>query len=66
LILTVGIGLSSGWVLLLAFRFVGKPAGQDPQDDAAAAYWSGPFKVVGVLGILCVIFQVILLVAGLW
>jgi hypothetical protein len=65
LILTVGMGLSVGWMLLLAFRLVGKPPGQDPKYDAAAAYWSGSFKVFGVLGILCVIFQVILLMAGL-
>jgi hypothetical protein len=64
LIGTVVMGLSCVWLLLLAFRFLGKPAGQDPQYDAAIAYWSGTFKVVGVLGIVSVIFQVICLVAA--
>jgi hypothetical protein len=51
-------------LLLLAYRTVGKPAGQDPRYDAAIAYWSGTFKVVGVLGIVSVVLQVIALVAG--
>jgi hypothetical protein len=35
-----------------------------PGYDTAIAYWSGTFKVLGVLGILSVVFQVIALVAG--
>jgi len=37
--------------LLLAYRVVGKPAGQDPKYDAAIRFWSGTFTVLGVLGI---------------
>jgi hypothetical protein len=62
LIGTVVTGLIAFWFLLLAYRVVGKPAGQDARYDAAIAYWSGTFKVVGVLGILSVVFQVLAVV----
>jgi hypothetical protein len=38
------------------------PAGQDPRYDAAITYWSGTFKVVGILS---VVFQLIAFV-GWW
>jgi hypothetical protein len=63
---TVVAGLWCVWLLLLAYRIVGKPAGQDPRYDAAIADWSGTFKVVGMLGVLSVVFQVVALVAGWW
>jgi hypothetical protein len=63
---TVVAGLWCVWLLLLAYRIVGKPAGQDPRYDAEIVYWSRTFKVVGMLGILSVVFQVVALVAGWW
>ena len=59
---TVVISLCSMWMLLLAYRIVGKPLGQDPRYDASIEHWSGTFKVVGVLGILAAIVQVIVFV----
>ena len=48
------------WLMLLAYRIVGKTAGQDPRYDTWIAYWSGTFKFLGVLGILLIVLQVIL------
>jgi hypothetical protein len=64
LIDTVVAGLCCAWLLLLGYRIVERPAGQDPRYDAAIEYWSGTIKVVGVLGIPSVVFQVIALGAG--
>ena len=58
----VFIGLWSVWLLLLAYRIVGKPAGQDAKYDAAMEYWSGTFKVMGVIGLLAVALAVAALV----
>ena len=67
LIGTVLVAVCSIWLLLLAYRIVGRPAGQDPRYDASIEYWSGTFKVAGVLGILAVVLQVIGAVAErLW
>jgi hypothetical protein len=55
---TVVIGLWSVWLLLLAYRVVGKPAGQDPRYDASLEYWSGTFKVMGLIGLLAVALEV--------
>jgi hypothetical protein len=55
---TVLIGLWSVWLLLLAYRVVGKPVGQDPDYDASMKYWSGTFKVMGVIGLLAIAFEV--------
>jgi len=46
------------WLLLLAYRVVARPAGQDPKYDAALAYWSGSFKVLGIIGLLAVALKV--------
>ncbi len=59
---TIVIGLWSVWLLLLAYRVVGKPAGQDPKYDASVEYWSGTFKVMGVIGLLAVALEVAALV----
>ena len=61
---TIVVGLCCVCWLLLAYRVVGKPAGQDPRYDAAIAYWSGTIKVVGVLGVLSMVLQVIAFVVG--
>jgi hypothetical protein len=53
----VFIVLWSIWLLLVAYRLVGKPRGQDPKYDASIEYWSGTFKVIGVLGIIALILQ---------
>jgi hypothetical protein len=58
------IYLWSVWLLLLAYRIVGKPAGQDPKYDASIAYWSGTYKVLGALGILVLVLEVISFVVG--
>jgi hypothetical protein len=63
-IFTIAIGLWSFWLMLLAYRIVGKPAGQDPTYDASIAYWSGTYKVLGVLGILVVVLEFIAFVVG--
>jgi hypothetical protein len=53
------------WLMLLAYRVVGKPKGADPKFDAAIEYWSGTFKVIGVLGILTLVLQLAVLVIDL-
>jgi len=63
LIGTIGVFVSclwSVWLMLLAYRIVGKPAGQDPRYDTWITYWSGTFKFLGVLGILLIVLEVIL------
>jgi hypothetical protein len=59
LIFTIAMGLWCTWLMLLAYRIVGKPAGQDPKYDEAIRYWSGTYKVLGVLGILLVVLEFI-------
>jgi hypothetical protein len=54
---TVFIGLWSVWLLLLAYRVVGKTRGQDPKYDASMEYWSGTFKVMGIIGLLAIALQ---------
>jgi len=49
----------SVWLLLLAYRVVGKPPGQDPEYDAALKYWSREFKLGGVLGLLTLALEVL-------
>ena len=56
--------LCSVWFLLLAYRVVGKPPGQDPKYDAAIEYWSGTFKVLGVLGITAFVLELIVVLIG--
>jgi hypothetical protein len=64
---TAVIVLVSIWWLLLAYRVVGKPPGQDPKYDASIEYWGGTFKVMGVLGIIVLILQVVVLLLDyLW
>lgn len=58
---TVVIALVSIWWLLLAYRVVGKPPSQDPKYDASIEYLRGSFKIIGVLGIIVVIVQVVVL-----
>jgi len=63
LIGTIGVFVSClwpVWLMLLAYRIVGKPAGQDPRYDTWITYWSGTFKFLGVLGILLIVLEVIL------
>jgi hypothetical protein len=50
-------GLWSLWLLLLAYRIVGKPVGQDPKYDASIEFWSGTFKVMGVIGLLVIALE---------
>ncbi len=45
------------WLLLLAYRVVGKPRGQDANYDASIDYWSGTFKVIGFLAILAIFLE---------
>jgi len=63
---TVFIGLWSVWLLLTAYRVVGKPPGQDPKYDASIEYWSGTFTVIGVMGLIAVVLQVAELVFELF
>lgn len=56
------IALWSIWLLLLAYRVVGKHRGQDPKYDASIEYWSGTIKIVGILGIIVFILEVLNLV----
>jgi hypothetical protein len=58
---TAFIVLYSIWLLLLAYRVVGKPRGQDPKYDASIEYWSGSFKVIGILGIFVLVLEVLTL-----
>jgi hypothetical protein len=51
--------------MLLAYRVVGKPRGQDPKYDASIEYWSGTFKVMGVLAIIVLVLQVLVLLVDL-
>ena len=53
------------WLMLLAYRVVGKPRGQDPKYDASIEYWSGTFKVMGVLAIIVLVLQVLVLLVDL-
>jgi hypothetical protein len=46
------------WLLLLAYRVVGKAPGQDPKYDAAMEYWSGTFKVMGILAFIALALEV--------
>jgi len=59
---TIFIGLWSVWLLLLAYRVLGKPIGQDLKYDASLEYWSGTFKAVGVIGLLAVALEVAALI----
>lgn len=47
------------WMLLLAYRIVGKSPGKDPKYDAWMEYWGGTFKVLGVIGIIVLILHVV-------
>ena len=47
------------WLLLLAYRVVGKPRGQDPKYDAFIEYWSGTLKFLGLLGIIVLVLEVV-------
>ena len=55
---TAFLVLFSIWLLLLAYRVVGKPPGQDPKYDASMEYWAGTFKVMGVLGIIVLVLEI--------
>ena len=46
------------WLLLTAYRVIGKQPGQDPQYDASIKYWAGNFKVIGVFSIIAFILDV--------
>ena len=59
---SVFIGLWCVWLLLLAYRIVGKPPGQDPKYDASMEYWSGTFKVMGILGLIVIALEAAALV----
>jgi hypothetical protein len=50
------------WLLLLAYRVVGKKPGQDPKYDAAMEYWSGTFKVMGILALIALAMEVVELI----
>jgi hypothetical protein len=55
---TAFLFLFSIGLLLLVSRKVGKPPGQDPKYDTWIQ-WSGTFKVVGILGIICFALEVL-------
>ena len=58
----VGTAFLAGWtiwLLLLAYRVVGKPRGQDPKYDASVEYWSGTFKVTRALGIVVLVLELL-------
>lgn len=50
--------------MLLAYRIVGPPAGQNPRYDTSIAYWSGTYKVLGVLSILVIVLLGLPFVVG--
>ncbi len=52
------------WLMLLTYRIVGPPAGQDPRYDTSIAYWSGTYKVLGVLSILVIVLLGLPFVVG--
>lgn len=56
------LGLCGIWLLLLAYRVVGKPRGEDAKYDASIDYWSGTFKVIGVLSIVVILLEVAILI----
>jgi hypothetical protein len=58
------IAAYSIWLLLLAYRVVGKPRGQDPKYDSSIEYWSGTFKILGFLGIVGIIAELIDFMVG--
>ena len=58
---TAFLVLSAIWLLLLAYRVVGKPPGKDPKYAAVVEYWAGTFKVYGVLGVIVLLLQVVVL-----
>jgi hypothetical protein len=53
------------WFLLLAYRVVGKRPGQDPKYDDWIEFYAGSFKVMGMLGIIASVLQVVGLLVGL-
>jgi hypothetical protein len=53
------------WLVLLAYRVVGKPRGQDPKFDAWIEYWAGTFKVMGAIGIIVLLLQVVVFLLDL-
>jgi hypothetical protein len=63
---TVLIGLWSVWLLLLAYHVVGKRPGQVPKFDASMEYWSGTFKVMGVIGIIAAALETVAIVVDLF
>jgi hypothetical protein len=63
---TAFIVLYSLWLLLVAYRLVGKARGQDPKYDGWVDYWAGTFKVVGVIGIIVLVLQVVVLLFDLF
>ncbi len=48
-------------LLLLAYRVVDKPRGQDAAYDAAIDYWSDTFKALGWIGIVVLTLEVLTL-----
>ncbi len=63
---TAVLACVSTWLLLAAYRVVGEPRGQDRKYDAALEYWSGTFKVVGVLGIIELTCEVVVFLLERW
>jgi hypothetical protein len=40
------------WLLLIAYRVVGKPLGADERYDAWHRHWAGTHKVLGWMGVV--------------
>jgi hypothetical protein len=55
----VFFALQSTLLFLIAYRVVGKPRGQDPKYDTEMDYWSGSLKVLAVIGIIAVFFELL-------
>jgi hypothetical protein len=51
-------------VYLLAYRKIGKRPGQDPEFDKWMTFMSSTFKLMGVLGIIVIVCQVVVLFLG--
>jgi hypothetical protein len=61
--LDLSLACYGGWLLLTAYRMVGKPPGADEKYDAWHRQWAGTLKL---LGWGWVVLTGLYLVSGLW
>ncbi len=52
--------------LLLAYGRIGKPEGADPTYDAWFKQWPGTYKVIGWLGVVCLMLGLIVALLPGW